>query len=134
MRRAYVPLSCSSEQYHAGRARSLNLQNRRRPDLLLPPAWYFDRRRRLDDRQRVLQGSLPSVADGVCRRSAKAAECKPGRECRISLRFWTREGGNPFSSALPRRNLVSMTGGQARDRAHVPNFSFEHVQVERFAV
>ena len=82
VRGAHVPLSGSEELHRAGRARSFHLQDRRGPDLLLPPARAFHRRRHRHDRQRFLQGSLPRTAHGVRRRSAKAAGREPGRQRR----------------------------------------------------
>ena len=73
VRRAHVPVSRDQEHDGEGRARSVDVEDRRGPDLLLPPARHLDRRRREHDRQRLLQGSLPRAADGVRRRSAEAA-------------------------------------------------------------
>ncbi len=56
-----------------GRARGVDVEDRRGPDLLLPPARHLDGRRRQHDRQRLLQGSLPRAADGVRGRGAEAA-------------------------------------------------------------
>ena len=44
----------------ARRARSLDVEDRRGPDLLLPPARHQHRRPGQHDRQRVLQGSVPA--------------------------------------------------------------------------
>ena len=57
----------------AGRARGLDLEDRRGPDLLLPAARHLGRGRRQHDRQRLLQGGLQGAADGVRRRGAEAA-------------------------------------------------------------
>ena len=48
------------ERDRAGRARGVDVEDRRGPDLLLPPARHLDRGRREHDRQRLLQGSLPA--------------------------------------------------------------------------
>ena len=65
----------------AGGARSLDLENRRRPDFLLPPARHLHRRRRVDDRPRLLQGSFQGTPHGVRGRSPKIVRRKPGRIC-----------------------------------------------------
>ncbi len=90
VRRAHVPVSGSAEHLVAGGARSVHLEDRRRPDLLLPPARHLDRRCRLDDRARILQGSLPRTADGVRRGSAEIARSESRRKRWISaaIRQW----------------------------------------------
>ena len=70
----------------AGGARGVGIAHRRRPDLLLPAARNFDGRRGVDDRQRVLQGSIPRAADGVCGGSAAVAGREPGRLGRMIIR------------------------------------------------
>ena len=72
----YLEIKNTSAQ---GRARGVDVEDRRGPDLLLPPARHRDRGRRQHDRQRLLQGSLPRAADGVRGRSAEAAEREFGR-------------------------------------------------------
>ena len=62
VRRAHVPVSRNPEHLGARRARGLHVEDRRGPDLLLPPARADDRRRGQHDRQRLLQGSLPRAA------------------------------------------------------------------------
>ena len=74
VRRAHVPVSRDPEHLGAGRARGLDVEDRRGPDLLLPPARPHDRGRGQHDRQRLLQGSLPGAPDGVRGRSAEAAQ------------------------------------------------------------
>ena len=73
VRRAHVPVPGSAQHVGAGGARSLHLEDRRGPDLLLPAARHLDGRRGVDDRARLLQGSVPRAADGVRRGSAEAA-------------------------------------------------------------
>src|SRR5262249_33993365 len=68
-----------------GRARSVHVEDRRGPDLLLPPARHLDRRRREHDRQRFLQGSVPRAADGICRRGSKAPLYQSGRISRLAM-------------------------------------------------
>ena len=60
--------------HREGRARGVDVEDRRGPDLLLPAARHHGRGRGQHDRQRLLQGSVPRAADGVRRRSAEAAE------------------------------------------------------------
>ena len=72
----YLEIKNTSAQ---GRARGVDVEDRRGPDLLLPAARHRDRGRREHDRQRLLQGSLPRAADGVRGRSAEAAERFTGR-------------------------------------------------------
>ena len=79
VRRAHVPVHRGQEHDGAGRARSLHVEDRRGPDLLLQAARHLDRGRRQHDRQRLLQGGLPRAADGVRRRGAEAARREPGR-------------------------------------------------------
>src|SRR5258706_11134731 len=74
VRRAHVPIPRHQEFDGKGGARSLNLEDRGRPDLLLPAARDFARRRDQPDRGRFLSGSVPSAADGVCGRSAEVAQ------------------------------------------------------------
>src|SRR5205807_2539005 len=85
---SYVPVSRSQEHVVADRARSLDQQDRRRPDFLLPPARHLHRRRRQHDRARVLQGSLPRTADGVRRGSSKTLGSQSRRKRRLSIRTW----------------------------------------------
>ena len=73
VRRAHVPVSRDQEHDGQGRARGVDVEDRRGPDLLLPPARHLDGRRREHDRERLLQGSLPRAADGVRGRGAEAA-------------------------------------------------------------
>jgi Fe-S cluster assembly protein SufB len=56
-----VPMS-RSRPHGAGRARGHHLQDRRGPDLLLPPAGALQRGCREPHRERVLQGSVQQVA------------------------------------------------------------------------
>ncbi len=85
VRRAHVPVSRDQEHHGAGGARSVDVEDRRGPDLLLPPARPLDRGRRQHDRQRLLQGSLPAAADGVRGRGAEAAGREPGGKRRVRL-------------------------------------------------
>ena len=84
MRRAHVSLYSGAQPDRENRARSFDFQSRRRPDFLLQSARHLKRRRGFDDRQRLLQRSLPRIADGVCGRSAKAAGNQSGRQRRLN--------------------------------------------------
>ena len=84
MRRPHLPLSRSQEHLFAGGARGLHLENRRRPDFLLPPARHLQRRRGLHDRARFLQAGLPRAAHGIRRGSAEAAGSQSRRKRRIT--------------------------------------------------
>ena len=83
LRRAHVPVSRNQEHHRQGRARSVDLEDRRRPDVLLRVARHLQGRRDQHDRQRLLQGSVPRVANGVRRRSAEAAGHFTGRVGRL---------------------------------------------------
>ena len=84
VRRAHLPVHRSQEHLVAGGARGLHLEDRRRPDLLLPAARHLHRRRGLHDRQRLLQGGVPRAAHGIRRGSAEAAGRESGRKRRIT--------------------------------------------------
>ncbi len=83
LRRAHVPVHRGQEHLVDGRARGVDLEDRRRPDLLPAPARHGHRGRRQHDRQRLLQGSVPGAADGVRRRSAEAARRQSRRLGRL---------------------------------------------------
>ena len=68
----------------AGRARGDDLEDQRRPAVLLPPARHRAGGRGLDDRQRLLQGRLQEAADGVRGRGAEAPRREPRRLGRIA--------------------------------------------------
>ena len=74
VRRAHVPVSRHPQQHREGRARGVDVEDRRGPDFLLPAARADRRGCRQHDRQRLLQGSVPGAADGVRGRSTEAAE------------------------------------------------------------
>jgi Fe-S cluster assembly protein SufB len=84
VRRAHVPVSGSEEHLVAGGARGIHLEDRRRPDFLLPAARHLHRRRGLHDRARLLQRGLQGVAHGVRRGSPEAAGSQSRRKRRIS--------------------------------------------------
>jgi Fe-S cluster assembly protein SufB len=108
----HVPVSRSEEPHGHGRARGHHQQDRRRPALLLPPARHLGRRRRLDDRERVLQGSAARAPDGVRRRSPEPAGRESRRQRRLSqagtraakppCRHGTARHGTPLS--VPRNS------------------------------
>ena len=79
VRRPHVPVHRNQEHVVADGARSVHLEDRRGPDLLLPPARPLDGGRGQHDRQRLLQGGLPRAADGVRHRGAEAPGRQPGR-------------------------------------------------------
>ena len=74
VRRAHVPVPRDPEHLRPRRARSVDLEDWRGSDFLLPSAGHDDRGCRQHDRQRLLQGSLPRAPHGVRRRSAEAVE------------------------------------------------------------
>ena len=84
VRRAHVPVYRGEKLHGAHGARSVHLENRRRPAFLSAPARAEGRRRRLHDRERLLQARLPRTADGIRRRGAETAERQPGRQRRLS--------------------------------------------------
>src|SRR5690606_26417512 len=61
------------------RTRGDDVQDRRRPDVLLPAARPVRRGGRGADRERLRQGCPSAVADGICRRGAEADRGQPGR-------------------------------------------------------
>src|SRR6267142_5349715 len=83
MRRAHVSVHRSEEYVVAGRARSLDIEDWGRPDFLLQSARTGDAGCGEYDRQRVLQGSIPRVADGVCSRSGEIVGGEPRRQRRV---------------------------------------------------
>src|SRR3989449_213195 len=83
--RAYVPLHRRPQQHGDHGARGVHLQDRRGPDLLRQAAGPVGRGRGVHDRQRVLQGSLQGVADGVRRGGAAVARHQSRGERRLML-------------------------------------------------
>ena len=67
----------------AGRARGLDVEDRRRPVVLFRAARHRRRGGRLDDHQRLLQGRIPPVADGIRGRGDQAARSQARRERRM---------------------------------------------------
>ena len=61
VRRAHVPVHRGEELDRAHGARSFDLEDRRRPDLLPAAARAEGRRRRIDDRERLLQAGVPEL-------------------------------------------------------------------------
>ena len=61
------------------RARSLDLEDQRRPAVLLPAARHRRRRRREHDRERLLQDRAQGIADGIRRGGAELVGREPGR-------------------------------------------------------
>ena len=55
------------------RARGIDVQDRRRPDVLLRAARHRFGRSDLDDHQRILQGCVRAFADGICGRGNQVA-------------------------------------------------------------
>src|SRR6056297_1395787 len=84
MRRAYLPLSGSLESDRDDRARSDDVEDQRRPALLLSPARYVGGGRDLDDRERLLQGSPARAAHGVRRGGPEPALGQPRRRGRLT--------------------------------------------------
>ena len=83
VRGAYLPVPGSAQHLVPRRARGVDGEDRRGPDLLLPPARAGHRGRRQHDRQRVLQGGVPRAADGVRGRGAEAPRHQPRRQRRV---------------------------------------------------
>ena len=79
VRRAHLPVSRNQEHHREGRARGVHVEDRRRPDFLLPAARPLGRGRGEHDRQWLLQGCLPRAADGVRRGSSETAQRQPRR-------------------------------------------------------
>ncbi len=79
VRRAHLPVPRDQEHLGQGRARGVDVEDRRGPDVLLRVARHLEGRRNQPDRQRLLQGSVPRAPDGVRRRGAEAARRLVGR-------------------------------------------------------
>ena len=67
----YDSLYRDPESFRHSRARSHDIQDQRRPDVLLPAARSGSRRSRIPYRQRVLQGGSQGTPHGVCSGSAE---------------------------------------------------------------
>ena len=80
MRRAHRALYRKPQSVGAHRARSDDVEDRRRPAVLLHLARHSDRGSRGADRQRLLQGSAAAIADGIRGRGAEAGGNFAGRE------------------------------------------------------
>ena len=80
LRRPHRPLYRGAQPLGPGRARGDDLEDQRRPAVLLPPARAEHRGCDLADRQRLLQGSAEGTADGIRGRSAEAARRQPRRQ------------------------------------------------------
>src|SRR5439155_1137510 len=80
VRPAHLPLHRRAQQHGHHGTRGLDVQDRRGPDLLREAARAVRRRRRIDDRERLLQRSLQGATDGVRRRGAAAARDQSRRE------------------------------------------------------
>ena len=123
-----LSVSRGSEHLVPGRARGIDVQDRRRPDLLLSATRAVDRGCGEHDRERILQGSLPGTPDGVCRRGTEATRGKPRRKCGIgqkclkSRTFTPTLLGVRFSTgSICRSRLAKYTRSWARTglvRAH----------------
>ena len=77
VRRAYRAVYRKPQSDGEGGARGDDIEDRRRPVVLLPPARVVGGGRGEPDRQRVLQGCLEGIADGVRRRGTEAAGGEP---------------------------------------------------------
>src|SRR2546425_8201742 len=81
----HLPLHRRAQQHGDHGARSIHVEDRRGPDLLRKATGVVGGGRRLDDRERVLQGSLQGAADGVRRRGAATARYQSRGERRMRL-------------------------------------------------
>src|ERR1051325_2635642 len=81
---AHVPVHRRAQQHRDHGARGLDLEDRGRPDFLRQAARAVGRGRRLDDRERLLQGSLQGAADGVRGRGAAVARHQSRGERRMT--------------------------------------------------
>ena len=73
VRRAHLPVHGSAHADRERRARGDDLEDRRRPAVLLPEPRHLRRGRGEHDRQRLLQSRVQRAADGVRGRSAEPA-------------------------------------------------------------
>src|SRR3546814_3401260 len=71
--RAYLSVYRNPQPECDRRARSDDLEDQRRPAVLLSLTRHWRGRRRIDDRQRLLQGRVQGTADGVRGGSPEAA-------------------------------------------------------------
>ena len=113
LRRAHVSVHRGEECDGEGRARGVDVAHRRGPALLLPPARPVGGGRRVDDRQRLLQGSVQGAADGIRGRGAEAARREPGRQRRLGHERECNDAGSQQSARQRRRQA-----DPARDRPH----------------
>ena len=77
LRRAHLPRNRRAQPLGGGRTRGHDLEDFRRPALLLQPARSVDRGCRGADCQRLCQGGAGQAPDGVRRRGAEAAGAQP---------------------------------------------------------
>src|SRR5947208_10891728 len=90
----HLPLYRRAQQHRDHGARSVDIEDRRGPNLLPAPARPVVRRCRLDDRERLLQGSLQGAADGIRRGGHAAARYQSRGERRVMPGKVKRETGN----------------------------------------
>ena len=69
----HFPHDRRAEHHGNDRARGIDVQDRRRPDVLLRAARHRFGRGDLDDHQRILQGCVRASADGICGRGNQVA-------------------------------------------------------------
>ena len=99
LRRAHLPLHGGQEPDGHRRARGEHLQDRRGPAVLLPAARHLGGGRGQHDRERLLQGGVQGVADGIRRGGPEFVE---------------RELGRSGGLSPPRRMLLNITDLSAR--------------------
>src|SRR5450759_1265033 len=83
MRREYFSVYPGQQSQRQGRARSVDLQDRRGPVVLFRPARRRRRGSGVDDHQRVLQGRFSATADGVRGRGDQTARPQTRRKRRM---------------------------------------------------
>src|SRR4029453_10062647 len=83
MRWPYGALYRDQEPHRARRARGDDVEDQRRPTVLLSPTWPVGGRGREDDRQRILPASPAEAADGIRRGGREVARGEPRRQRRL---------------------------------------------------
>src|SRR6185437_5907612 len=85
LRCPHLPVHRGEATRRPSGARGVDLQGRRGPALLLPPAWAQRGGGDDHDRERVLPGGVPGAPHGVRRGGPTPPEREPGRERRLML-------------------------------------------------
>ena len=83
LRRQHLSVHPGEQQQRQGRARGVDVEDRRGPAVLLRAARHRRRGSGVDDHQRLLQDVFTAAADGVCGRGDQAARAQARRKRRM---------------------------------------------------